>query len=350
MNWGKRVLELSFWTKLRIWASLATGVILIGVLAWPLVAPGPYGVLSVTTGSVSLGEAIILVLLAVITGLLGYFVSWPYSREIGILAVPAGLCIWSVRCGNMTSLLLENSTVSQRQQLFAALKWEPFFWLLIVAMGFLGVVIGQLIAQPKFLALGDADESNKKKNQLLRLVSFGDPHIVNLMLARTLSHLKSKSEKSQARTTSRSNEYLNILISLVGSFLIAQFCIGIFTQNVKMADEQLETVVAQPAVGQIALAVTVSFGVAAFVLKKFLNASYIWPIIASSFVMIFAVRSYVNEQVFQHLVDNWPPVFFYKAVTAILPIQMVTFATLGAIGGYWLAVRYNYWREHEIKQ
>ena len=288
-------------------------------------------------------------MLAVAAGMIGYFVSWPYSREVGILAVPAGLGIWAVRCGNMTSLLLENPTVSQRQQLFAALKWEPFFWLLIVAMGFLGVVIGQLIAQPKFLAAGDTDETNKKKSRLSKIVSFGDTGIVNLMLARTLPHLKSKSEKTQAKATSRPNQYLNILISLVGSFLIAQFCIAILTQNVKMVDEQLGTVVAQPALGQIALAVTVSFAIAAFVVKKFLNASYIWPIIASSFVILFSVRSYVNEQVFQHLVDNWPPVFFYRAVTAILPIQMVTFAALGAIGGYWLAVRFNYWREHEIK-
>ncbi|MFC1676443.1 hypothetical protein ACFL3G_05205 [Planctomycetota bacterium] len=342
-------MELSFWTKLRIWAVLAVGVVLIGILAWPMVAPGPYGVLSVTIGSVSFGQAIILALLAVITGLLGYFVSWPYSREVGILAVPAGLGIWAFRCGEMRSLLLENPTVSQQQQLFAALKWEPFFWLLIVAMGFLGVVIGQLIAQPKFLTADDTEQSDKKKFSLSSLIIFGNPYIVNLMLAKTLPHLNSKSEKSQAKTTSRQNEYLNILIALVGSFLIAQFCIGIFTQNVKMADEQLGTVVAQPAVGQIALAVTVSFAIAAFVVKKFLNASYIWPIIASSFVMIFSVRSYVNEQVFQRLVDNWPPVFFYRAVTAILPIQIVSFAALGAIAGYWLAVRYNYWRKHEIK-
>ena len=105
-------MELSFWTKLRIWASLAAGVVLIGILAWPMVAPGPYGVLSVTTGAVSFSEAIVLALLAVAVGLLGYFVSWPYSREVGILAVPAGLSIWAFRCGEMRSLLLENPTVA----------------------------------------------------------------------------------------------------------------------------------------------------------------------------------------------------------------------------------------------
>jgi len=28
---------------------------------------------------------------------------------------------------------------------------------------------------------------------------------------------------------------------------------------------------------------------------------------------------------------------------------MVAFGTIGSIAGYWMAIRYDYWRKHEIK-
>ncbi len=106
---------------------------------------------------------------------------------------------------------------------------------------------------------------------------------------------------------------------------------------------------AQPTVGQIVFAVLVSFGLAAFVVKRFLHASYIWPTIASALVTAFAISIYVKKDVLQYLVQNWPAAFFSNAVISILPVQMVAFGTLGSIIGYWAAVRYDYWRKHEMK-
>jgi hypothetical protein len=290
--------ELPWPVKLKVTATLLVGIILIGFLA-PLGTPvEPFVVISVPT----FGGAITLAGLAVLAGFIGYFLSWPYGREIGILAVPAGLAIWAVRGGNMAELMRPAPTLAQRQVLFAAIKWEPIFWLAIVAAGFGGVLIGQRIVTRR-----------------LALVT---------------------------RATSDERRATNAIIAVVGSVFIAQFCIGIFAQDVRIPDQRLGSVMAQPAVGQIVFAVLVSFGIAAFLVKKFLDASYIWPIVASALVTGFAVITYIKEDTLQYLIEHHPPVFFSRVVTSILPVQMVAFGVLGSIAGYWLAVRYNYWRKH----
>jgi hypothetical protein len=286
--------------RLRIAAAVATGVILIGILAWPLVAPAG----AVLSGNLSFGGKIALAALALLAGFIGYFISWPYGREIGILAVPSGLAIWAVRSGDMAVLMQVNPTLAQRQALFAALKWEPVFWLVIVAAGLVGVLLGQKIGT------------------------------------------KPEPDKSEEKSDSGSNIYLNAVIALVGSVLTAQFCIRIFARDVSIFDPRLGSVMAQPAIGQIVFAVLVSFGIAAFIFKKFLDVSYIWPTAASALVMGFAITAYLKQDILQHLVGHYPAAFFSNAVTSILPVQMVAFGTLGSIAGYWLAVRYNYWRKH----
>jgi len=300
-------LELSWPMRLRIAAAVATGVILIGILAWPLAAP-PEPFNAVRVGSIDFTGKATLVILACLAGFIGYFVSWPYGREIGILAAPSGLAIWAGRSGSMATLMQLNPTLSQRQALFAAIKWEAIFWLLIVAAGFVGVLAAQkIISNP----------------------SEADP------------------TAEQDKPESKSNIYLNAAIALVGSVLISQFFIGIFAQDVRMPDSQSGSVVGQPAVAQIIFAVLVSFGLVAFAAKTFLGISYIWPSIASSLVTALGIIIYAKQNQLEHLVESWPPVFFSSPVISILPIQMVVFGTLGSITGYWLAIRYNYWRKNE---
>jgi len=292
-------MELSWPMKLRIAAAAAIGVLLIGILAWPYAEP--FGAVK-AMGS---DGAVVLVVLAFVAGFIGYFVSWPYGREIGILVVPFGLSIWAVRSGSMAGLIQLNPTAAQRQELIASLKWEPFFWLFIVAAGFAGVLFAQKLI------------SNKK------LVS-------------------------QEKSKSGPGKYLVLIIALVSSVFIAQFCIRIVAQDVRISDSNLGSVIGQPAVGQIVFAVLVSFGAAAFVAKKFFNADYIWPSVASAFVTAVMATIYAKEV--PGLVQSWPAAFFPNSVISILPVQMVAFGTLGSVAGYWMAIRYEYWRKHEIKQ
>jgi hypothetical protein len=245
-----------------------------------------------------------LVALAFAAGLIGYFVSWPYGREIGILAAPSGLAVWAFRSGTMANLIQQNPTATQRQELVASLRFEPIFWLVVVAAGFLGVLLGQKI-RPSL----------------------------------KLKELKGETDSSPTR-------YLNAIVALVGSAAIAQLCIKICAQDIRLSDNGMGPVVAQPAAAQVAFAVLVSFGVAAFAVKKFLNVSYVWPALATALVTAFGMYNYAKNA--QYLVKAWPAAFFSDAIASVLPVQMVAFGALGSVAGYWMAIRYVYWRKHEM--
>ncbi len=298
-------MELSWPMRLRIAAAMGTGVVLLGIIGRPLVVSAdPLGVVSLLNGSISSGDIIGLLVLGFLSGLIGYFISWPYGREIGVLAVPSGLAVWALYTGSMAGLMQLNPTIAQRQALFETLKWEPILWLGIVAAGFGGVLLGEKI--------------------------YSNPEPV----------------ETQKNPNSKANIYINAAIALIGTVLIAQFFIGLFARDVRIFDNKLGAVVAQPAVGQIAFAVAVSFGLAAFVFKQFFNVSHIWPTIASALITAFGIATYVGQGVLQHLIGHYPAAFFSHAVISILPVQMVAFGTLGSITGYWLAVRYNFWQKH----
>ena len=107
---------------------------------------------------------------------------------------------------------------------------------------------------------------------------------------------------------------------------------------------------AEPAAAQIAFGVIVAFAIAAFIAREFLGVSFFWPLTATVFVTALGLALNMNLGTLHHLVNNWAPTFSSHSITFILPIQIVAFGAIGSISGYWLAVRYNYWRHHEIKQ
>jgi hypothetical protein len=140
--------ELTWPIKLRIAASAAVGIVVLGVYAWPMVAPAdPFGVVSLING-ISSYNILKLLGLAFGVGLVAYFLSWPYGNRIGILAVPAGLAVWAVRCGNMGTLMQLNTSVVRRQQIYSSFCWEPLFWLALVAAGYIGVFLAAQIVHP----------------------------------------------------------------------------------------------------------------------------------------------------------------------------------------------------------
>ncbi len=120
-------------------------------------------------------------------------------------------------------------------------------------------------------------------------------------------------------------------------------------QDICIYDSRAGEVTAQPAVGQVAFAVFVSFGFAAFVIKKFLDVDYIMSILAGVAITAISVMIYVKQGSFGYLVEQLPTNFFSNTVVAVLPVQMIAFGALGSVAGYWMAFRYNYWRNHEMK-
>ncbi|MBN1816175.1 MAG: hypothetical protein JW828_02370 [Sedimentisphaerales bacterium] len=300
-------MELTWLMRVRIAAAMGVGIVLLGFLAQPLVmSPDPERGITLFGNSVSISDMAACIGLAFLSGLIGFFLAYPYGWYIAPLAAPAGLCLWTLRSGNMLSLVRANSTLAQRQLLYSSLSREGFFWLAIVLAGYAGVFVGRAVVRQQ------------------------PPEV-----------------PGQDPAKSKGNNVVNILAALVISVIIGQIALGIFAQGVRVFDAQIGSVVAQPGNGQIAFAVCVAFGLAAWATKRFLDVPYAVTVIASAIVVYVVIVLVASKpDVLGHMVDNYPAAFFARPVCAILPIQMVSWASIGAVAGYWIAVKMEYHRKN----
>ena len=293
--------------RLRIIATMAVGVVLLGFLAWPMIKPAqPLGAITLFAGDINVFGALCCVLLAYLAGAISFFVCYPIGGYVGPLAAPAGLSIWALITGDMSSLITVNNTLASRQRVYSMLKWEGFFWLGVVGAGFLGVKTAELLMRkfaPNVVAAN------------LDISADGNEHNLS------------------------SNKGLTIAVAFIATILITHFAIGIFAQDVRIFDSELGSVTGQPEAAQIAFAVMVSFGIAGFVLKKFLNVSYLVTAFATAIVTYVAITISAKPDVLAHMVENWPVAFFPRATSAILPIQIVSFGAIGSLAGYWVAIQ-----------
>lgn len=298
-------MELTWINKLRIAAVAALGIVVLGILAWPLVAPAD-PLLPVRASVIDFSGTLLLLVLALAIGFAGYFIAWPHGREIGILGVPFGLAIWAGRSGPMRALTQIWDDAAERAALVQSLRVEPLYWMLLVAAGFAGVLLAQRLRQAP-------------RNSVL---------------------------ESDAQTTRKGpagNAFANNLMALGVSVVISQFFVGVFVQNLAMS----HNLAAQPDVGQIIFGVAAAFAVAGFVVKQFLGQSYILPALSSLLVVGTAQVLHYRGQTLQTFAETLPAPFFPHSVFAIVPVQLVTLGTLGSVLGFWIAVRYDWWRKHE---
>ncbi|MHC5060762.1 MAG: hypothetical protein ACYTFK_06740, partial [Planctomycetota bacterium] len=136
--------------RLRIVAAMAVGAVLIGFFGWPLAKPiDPLAAITIFAGDITAFELVISFLLAFLTGVIAYFVSYPYGMQVGPIAGATGFSVWAFRSGNMSSLLRMNHTLTQRQALYEQLRWEGFLWLAIIAVSYLGVIVADRFFGPK---------------------------------------------------------------------------------------------------------------------------------------------------------------------------------------------------------
>jgi hypothetical protein len=312
-------MELTWINKLRIAAVAAVGIVVIGLLAWPLAAPAD-PLAPVRASNISLPGTMALLVLAFGVGFGSYFVAWPHGREIGILAVPFGLAVWAGRSGPMRVLTQTYGQPDGRQALVSSLRFEPMYWLLIVAAGFAGVLLAQHWRRAPRREEGENAQAEEGRSTASR------PALPALLPASLRSPL------------------FSALLALAASVLLAHFFVGIFTQDVATSRNTGPT---QPLIGQIFFGVMAAFAVAAFILKKFANLSYVWPAVGSMFVTAFTQAIYGHAQTLRQFAETRPATFFPHTALAILPIQFVALGTLGSILGYWMAVRYDWWRKHD---
>lgn len=295
-------MELSWLTKLRITLVMGLGVIVIGILGWSMAAPDdPMGLVRMSNMSVI--SQILLLLMALALGFVSYHIAWPYGFEIGILAVPAGLAVWGCRSGKITGVLQTFPTAMERQAVFIGLRWDAFYWLVVVLVGVVGASLAKRLRPSPPLPLKEVHAHPKL------------------------------------------DAYFGSILALLISLLVGQFLMNGFAQDIPLAGTELAS---QPVMGQTAFAIMMAFGAGAYLVRHFLHLDYTWSVVSTA--LLCFVGSYVHTKLtlLTDLAAKYPAVCFSNAVLSTLPIQMVAFGTIGAVIGYWLAIRYRYWRTHEF--
>ena len=292
-------MELTVVMRLRIAAAMAVGIAIMAFFAFPLIAPAtPMDAITFYDSSITPVPAILYVIIAFVAGIIAHLVSYPHGIHLAPLAVPVGLAAATFRSGTMMSLLQQNNELTKKVAIYSSLQWESIFWLTVVAAGFGGV-----LAAAKFI-----------KSSTVPVIA---------------QHKHKASE----------NKYLSNSIAVVATIVIALFLIGILAQDVKISDTQLTSVNGQPSRSQIAFAVIVAFGVAAFVAKYYLNVHFMVTTASAVILTIYCTRAYANPEFIKYMTANYPPAFFSRYVCAILPIQMICFAAIGSICGFWIAIK-----------
>lgn len=299
-------MELTWTMRLRIIASLAIGVWLLGLLPWNMIKPAAHGVFSIISGNINITNMLICAGLSFAAGFLASAISTPYGGDIGILAAPAGLVVWGLRSAPLSSIFQINPAAANRIEVYSKLRFEGVLWLVIVLCGFLGAMAADKIFKRNAVPFSD------EVKPLLPLE--GIP---------------------------------GIIAAIIATVIIGNFLINILAGGTTYPDEKLKQVTDQPANLQIAFAVFITFGLCGFLAKIILGSRAIWPAIASAILIYCSSMIYVNSNSIARVSTAWPAVFFIRPIIAVLPVQMVAFAFLGSIWGFWLAIDYNWWRIHQ---
>ena len=280
---------------------MGLGGLIIGAWLWPLAAPSnPMDVVRLT--NLDIKACALLMPVALGLGFVGYFLAWPYGREIGVLAVPTGLAVWGLRSGSIASLMQASSSAAQRHGEFASLRWEGFYWLLLVAIGWVGTLLAY-----------------------------------KLRACPPVKHIETHPRKPASLA-------LNLALALPVSIVVSQVILNAFAQDSRTINS---TLACQPAPGQIAFAILMAFGGAAFVAKNFLHVGFMMPLASSAVLFLLGTFFYTSPATMSQIAEKYPAVCLPNAVVSILPIQVTAFGAIGAVTGYWLAIRYRHWRTHE---
>lgn len=312
--------------RLRLLFTVLAGVLLVGLLGWHLVEPvepkAPVSLLNMNSVIIKCSVVLGLSLLA---GFVAGLVSYPYTLELSPMAVPVGLCWWGFISGDMMHFVLLNKPLMQRQGLYSGLKFEPVFWLLVILAGFVGSSLAYWLTVKK--------PPHKAVSEFFSRIYKNDYQLEMGLL----------SEKQKRNSTN----WVNCLISVAASVALAQIVLKILVQSYKIADPAIGIISVQPDKAQIMLGSFLTFLAIAYLLKMFLNTSYIWVIIGAAVVIGVSIFVDMQTNTLKVLVDRWPAAYFSSPILAISPVQLMACSATGAAAGYWSAVKYELWKKQE---
>lgn len=304
---GLGLFNVEWHLRVRILVALGAGALLIAGIGYPLVRPAdPLGAISMFTKEISTIDVVILAGLGFLAGVVATLACYPLGSALGPFAAPAGIAVLALSCGSMRALLLYNQDFAARSELYAFLRWELLFWVAVCAAGYVGSIITGRLLKTKTVI-----EEDTAKNDKTMLI--------------------------------------NGLIGMVITGVVVYFTLGIFAQDIRQIDEKLGSVSGLPGNGQIAFGVFVSVGLAAFLLKYIFNISYLWSILGSLLLYFVMYTRIPGSAQLEHLSATWPIYFLSHAIYGIIPLQFTSFAFLGALTGFWIAIRLQQKTEEEAK-
>jgi hypothetical protein len=296
---GLGLFNIDWRLRVRILVTLGIGALLVGAVGYPLVQPSdPLGPISMFTGEISSSDIAILILLGLSSGAVAALACYPLGSVLGLFAAPAGVAVLALSGGSMRVLLLYNLAFEPRSRLYASLRWEMFLWLAVCVAGWLGTVLTARLIKAKTVIPG---------NNELQKVS--------------------------------SSALMNGLIGTIASAAVFYFTVGIFAQDLRQMDERLGSVVGLPGNGQIAFGVFVSVGLAAFAIKYLIKTDYYWAVLGAAITYFIMFTKISGSQDLKYLVSSWPIDYLKHSIFAITPVHFVPFSVLGAMTGYWIAIR-----------
>ena len=295
---GLGLFNIQWLMRIRILAALSIGALIVSALGYTFLRPeDPLGAISLFTGQISTTDAILVVVLGFVAGIVATLACYPLGNVLGPFAAPAGVGILALFSGGIKELLLTNPSLEQRNALYVCLRFESLFWLAVCAAGYAGALLVTKLIRKK-PPLTASKPTPQKKNDL----------------------------------------WNNALIAAIVAGGIVYFLIRILVRDIPNIDEKIGTVTGTPGNGQIAFGVFVSAGLAAFLAKHFLKVHFIPVIIGTIALYIGLFTKFMGSDTLSHMVQTWPVDFFPHPIYAITPIQFVSFLTLGAMTGYWTAI------------
>jgi hypothetical protein len=249
--------------RIRIALALAIGVVLLGLLPWQQIKPPAEGVFALLSGTISSADLITCALLAFGSGFLASIICTPYGLQIGSIAAPAGMAVWSIRSAALSTIFQTTPAVKDRLAAYSALRFEAFIWLAMAGCCLLGAYAADKLLGKKNANLPDKFDA-----------SFKLPY------------------------------FAAVLAAVIGSVIVGYILINLLAGDVSYPDSKLNRVTGQPANLQIAFAVIVAFMACGYLAKLFLGASFIWPSVASAFLSFFSIISYNSKPAMEYLAQH----------------------------------------------
>jgi hypothetical protein len=321
-------MELPLLIKIRLAVIFGGAIVLFGLLS------SRWGCPDNVAGVVTLlrsGHPILLffwlLVLSTIITLFALSVSGRWAYALGPLAVPAGLCVWSITTAGFDRLLLENIDIAQRSGVFYQFAGEIFLWLIPVAWGYFITIF---VSRRKSPALPTPQP--RQTSRQTALPSAADD------IRRHLTGFKWQSD----------------ILAIVLTCAIALILMHLLVRagQVQFLFGGRDCVAATtPMIGQIVFGVVAAFMLATLAVKQLLNAG-IWCFLCAP--AIVAVISYLAAAQSSSLEPlsgmAWPFVLAKTLNATILPVQYIGLGCLAVIWGYWASVNTTLARQQRLSE